>query len=217
MHLRFPTLLMLLGLAACAPKVAIHVPASPAVALNTATIKVSASERRCRGLADEVAVRVNAVPGMRVDPQSDSTLTIYACTTNALTERDTTRAGTTALAALRSDQGELVYLLGSARQRTTPKAAASRGMQQAMNEQVASDLVEQFAPLPSVVRRRIHANPQDGSARALHNRAVRAEQRGELTLALAFAREAHAIRPRPQRARYIAELARRLSRTVDAR
>ena len=82
-----------------------------------------------------------------------------------------------------------------------------------MIEQVAADLVEQFAPLPSVVRRRIHTNAQDGTARALHNRAVRAEQRGELTLALAFAREAQALRPRPQRARYIAELARRLSRT----
>ena len=61
-----------------------------------------------------------------------------------------------------------------------------------------------------VVQRRVHASAQPGSAEALHNAAVAAEQVGDLSEAVALAREAYVAAPDRRRHRYVQELEARL-------
>lgn len=210
---RSPALFLLLfATFGCAPKVAFEVPAAPAVSINTVTIRVKSADRSCQMLADKVADRIGQVQGMQVDPRADASLTLYGCTSTLLPAEDGTTIGSTAAIATLNDRAGVVHLLGSARG-TFPQRTRSRTALQRMNQQAAADVVEQIAPLPVVVRRRVYDNADEGSAKALLTRAVRAEQEGHLATALHYAREAHELRPRPERARYVAELTRRLSRT----
>lgn len=58
--------------------------------------------------------------------------------------------------------------------------------------------------------RRLYANARPGSADALHNAAVAAEQVGDLSEAFALAREAYVAEPDRRRHRYVEQLEHRL-------
>lgn len=70
--------------------------------------------------------------------------------------------------------------------------------------------VDAVGATPMSVQRRIYANAQPGSADALHNAAVAAEQVGDLAEAVALAKEAYVAQPDRRRHRYVQVLEERL-------
>ena len=75
---------------------------------------------------------------------------------------------------------------------------------------LADVVADSLVPLPVGLERRIYKDPEPGTARALHNRAVAAEASGDLHGALELAREAYAANPTPHGARYIDALEARM-------
>ena len=76
----------------------------------------------------------------------------------------------------------------------------------ALAKEVAANLANQLAPLPVSLHRRLYADAAPGSAKDLHNRAVSAEQAGDLVGALDLARQAQAVDPSRAAADYLDEL-----------
>ena len=75
------------------------------------------------------------------------------------------------------------------------------------------DLAQQLVPVPEVVRRRWYRNPEPGTARALHNRAVDAERSGDLAAAIQFAEAAVDADRNPRTVAYLRTLQRRYGDT----
>lgn len=72
--------------------------------------------------------------------------------------------------------------------------------------EVAGNLANQLAPVPVSLRRTVYSDAPPGSAHDLHNRAVAAEQAGDLVAALRLARQAQAEDPCRAGAEYVLAL-----------
>ena len=78
---------------------------------------------------------------------------------------------------------------------------------------VVDDLAQQLIPVPEVVRRRWYRNPEPGTAKALHNRAVDAERSGDLAAAIRFAEAAVDADRKPRSVAYLKSLQARYGNT----
>lgn len=76
-------------------------------------------------------------------------------------------------------------------------------MRKGLNRDLGWALADQIAPLPETLRRTLYKDPEPGTARDLHNDAVKAEQDGDLDEALRLARAAYAADPTPAAMQYI--------------
>jgi hypothetical protein len=113
-----------------------------------------------------------------------------------------------------SPSGNAVILSGTAEQTVRSSWVGDSDMDvpraltlaDALAKDVASDLANQLAPLPVSLHRTLYVDAAPGSAKDLHNRAVSAEQAGDLVGALDLARQAQAVEPSRAAADYLDEL-----------
>ncbi|MCB9678374.1 MAG: hypothetical protein H6737_24945 [Alphaproteobacteria bacterium] len=209
--------ILAMGLVGCAARVPVRVPAAPSVQVPTTAIAVIAVDRDCREIADRLADALHDLDGMSVQPDAPTRLNLYACNSAWTPESEGVVEGrSVAIAALTTSDGVAAHLLGAARhidRAGEGPVRASKRVQAQLDGEVAHDLAEQVAPVSTVVRRRVYADPSNDSARQYHNLAVAAERDGRLDDAVWWARLAWERNPTVRRARYVSELTRRLART----
>lgn len=223
----------LLGVA-CAHRVEVAVPASPAISVEATRFAVIASERACARVAAGLVEALGAAEGMEVDPGAPVKLRLSSCGRVLSTEIDVEVLADGALRRARVQGrahalatvevgGEIhARLIGSSREAAangwgdTDVFDLNRRLSHELDAQVAIDLLSQISPLPRQVERRIYPNADTGSARGLYSDAVRAEQRGELREAARLAQAATSTRPSRRFALYTSELERRLALLEEA-
>jgi hypothetical protein len=76
---------------------------------------------------------------------------------------------------------------------------------------MANDLAQKVAPLPETVRRRWYRNPEPGTAKDFHNKAVDAERSGDFTSAIRFATQSMNASRTPRTVSYLRDLEARRS------
>jgi hypothetical protein len=219
----------------CAPTVQLEVPAAPAVSLPTHAVAVVAHERVCQPAADALARELGDSDGVTVDHRAPLRLELIACGDDQSwtveqvgsddqpqRQRTTVAARAHAVVAVVSPDGVRAHLIGTGRHlvasswsEPTRLAHVSRTAHRHVLGDLAADLAHQVSPVPTMVERRVYPNAGPGSARELHNLAVRAEQRGDLDLAWLLAQAAWNERPTPARAGYLDELRRRRQVPLD--
>lgn len=228
------TLLALVGASGCAKRtVRLEVAPAPAVSLAASTVAVVAQDRECRPIADAIIDELGSKASIEVDPRAETRLLVFGCgldigwtlrqevdatgdRTRSIQKSDLTGRGH-AVVAITTAEGTLAHLIGSSRDGVVGSWGVSdmfrsrRAMRQSLTDGLADDLVDQLNPLPQQLARRVYPNAGEGSARALHNLAVLAEQRGDLTEAVRMARAALEERPTQRSAKYLRELERRVS------
>lgn len=223
-------LFVLLGLG-CAKKVAWKISPVPTVEVDTALVSVAAQGAECRELADEVLAVLGTRPGVRIEPDAPTRLVVRDCEQFLATIvevqeamgddiTDTSRRRLTVegtgSATIEVWSGEVVIAS------LTPQefhiessswadegripAPRARAVTQALNKGVAVAVADDLAPLPESLERKLYANAEPGTARALHNSAVEAEQSGDLDKAMRLAREAYAADPSQRSMRYLEQL-----------
>ena len=234
-RLRALVVLALTGtLSGCAHRtVRLEVAPAPAVSLAASTVAVVAQDRECRPIADAIIDQLGRKASIAVDPRVQTRLLVFGCgldigwtlrqevdatgdRTESIQKSDLTGRGHAVL-AVTTEHGTLAHLVGSSRDGQVGSWGVSdmfrsrRAMYGELTEGVARDLVDQLNPLPQQLARRVYPNAGEGTARELHNMAVRAEQRGDLPEAVRLARAAMAERPTERGAHYLRELERRVS------
>lgn len=221
--------LLLLAVAACAPRVAVRVEGHHAVDLEQPTVAVATHDRACQPSADALVDSLWS-HGLEVDPHADLRLHVLTCgddlqlgieEVSGLSDTDRrTRALARAhtVVVVTDRHGVRAHLLGSGRHEAHRDGQSMLGWQkQSVNEarrHAANDLVEQLAPGDLTVDRKVWPRAPEGSARELTTQAVLAEQRGDLQEALLWALAAHDQRPTWRTARYLTDLRRRLSSSL---
>jgi len=219
---------------ACAHRVPMQVPAAPAVDLSTTTVAVVAQDRECRPVALSLIEQLKESADFQVDYRSEVRLLVFQCnvdigwslfhevdgTSNAPVKQRADVVGRGhAMIAVMTEDGTVAHLVGGARdghvglwQRAglTNMLQTRRAMQRRLTDSVAVDLVSQLNPLPQTLDRWVYPNPEDGSARQLHNLAVLAEQSGDLVEARRLAQAAVDQKPTSRSEVYLESLERRL-------
>jgi hypothetical protein len=223
--------LLLSLLVACARHVEWQVQPVPSYALPSLDITVVAGDRECKRVADALAYALGSRPGVLVRPDAPQRLEVRDCderlhTTVEIdgvypglgygneTYREQRRFTVRGLARAELKIGRDVTLLGSADRRMRGPwitdgdldIPATLTFREDLRRDVALDLADQLAPLPSTIRRTLYVDPEPGTARELHNAAVDAEREGQLDRALELARQAYAADPSPSAMRYIEAL-----------
>ena len=218
---------------ACAPRVAVPVAARPAVELargNEAPVEgplevaVVAHERRCQPMADALAEELWSMSTLRVDPTAPTRLEVALCgddlqagiaeqgSAGEVERRTEVYARSHALLVVRDDRSVRAHLIGTGRSQTSGErglAGLGRSARRLARQDVAHDLAMQLSPGPTTKVRRVYPRAASTSARGLTTLAVRAEQAGDLTEALAWAVAAHEEKPTARSAEYLADLRRR--------
>ena len=196
----------------------------------TGSMAVVASDRRCQSYADALIAEFRLREGVLVDPAARTRLVLERCSVSQRTEVDITQdygVSTTGLHEQRSQairsQGKAVVVIEVDGQRagqlsTTKKRVrivrdgdlAVARKQAYLRDRVVADVVEEIAqrlvPVSEVVRRRWYTDPEPGTARDLHNRAVDAERAGDLAKAIEFAEASMAAHRTPRAAGYLRTL-----------
>lgn len=223
--------ILLLALASgCARTVQVELPALPAVSLDSSRVAVVAVERDCREIADALVQQLNVL-GFQVDPGAAVRLEVSSCErplqpvqVDVEIEQDVDRRRLSiegrahAVVAVQVDGHPQAWLIGASSQiargnwNDPDPIGLSRMVQRSLVDGVASDLADQLRPLPRLVDRRVYARAPDGTAHALHNRAVDAEARGELQEAFRLAQLAHDENPSARARAYVEELELRIAR-----
>jgi len=227
------TLLLFFLLPACGPKVQVQVPATPAVALDVSSAAVVARDRECRPIADAMIAGLKNSAHIAVDPRAQIKLMVSDCAVDigwtvhqevdgsASSERQRAdiQGRGHALLSVETPYGTVAQVIGSAREGHLG-SWRSRGLhdmlrtrstvQRRLTHSVASDLVQQLNNQPHQISRRVYPNADDGTAKQLTSLAVLAEQRGDLSEAIALAEQAHDAEPTERTASYLASLQRRL-------
>ena len=221
---------LLLLVAGCASHVAWKVAPAPAVDVDVATLSVAAEGADCKELANAVLAEMAARPGVAIDPDAPTTLVVKDCQSFLATivevegeridideteRRRVTVEGTgNATVEVRAN-GLTVGTLTPQHFHAESSSWASdgripapraRAVSAALSEGLAQQVADDLAPLPAELSRRIYASSEPGTARALHNQAVAAEQRGDLDEAMKLAREAYAADPSARSMRYLEAL-----------
>ncbi|MFN7146318.1 MAG: hypothetical protein ACK4YP_21270 [Myxococcota bacterium] len=225
--------LLVLG---CAKQVSWEVQPAPSYELSSLEVSVVAGERGCKRVADELATALVARPGVRVRPDAPVRLEVRDCedevdttvelestypglvySTRVFSERRRydMRGWASATLLVKPETGPAVSLVGGAERRNrTPwdedrhfeAPGAAVALREAVRRDLAHDLADQLAPLPTTLRRRLYTDPEPGTSRELHNAAVDAERAGNLDEALRLAKEAYAANPTASGMRYIEAL-----------
>lgn len=207
-------MLLAFAVGGCAAKVPLAVPAAPSLPMAKREFAVVSVDRPCRDVADRLASRLSELPGVVVRPDASTRLSLFACSTSWVDGTAGAEAGGLAIVAVTTTSDGAPRLVanlmgaGRATQRSRRAAEAS------ILDDITRDLAEQVAPVTTLVHRRVYADPGVGSARQFHNLAVDAEASGRLADALWWATLAWERHPSPRRARYVAELDRRVSRAA---
>lgn len=225
--------LALVVLVGCGPKVAVRVPATPAVDVDLDRVAVVVDERGCQDIADEVALSLAKDLGVTVDPRAPMRVVVHNCGTLqehavdvSLTEEGDRRRLTVegrAYAAMTvfTLDGRRATLVGAGHDTRLSgwgegnPLRMSRAVDRAVTDLVARDLVEQLSPIPTLAERRLYPSAEDDSARGLTHRAVLAELDGDLTEAHRLASLAYRMQPNARASAYVDELARRLRMQGD--
>ncbi len=229
---------MLLFLAlACSHTQAVweHTPNSLTTAPTT-ELSVAVSDRRCHTVADALAKELTMRRDVRVVPEAQTRLLLNVCQIRLRTEVDieqmypmagmdgagntdrrdhVIRAEGSAILTVEVN-GEPVDTLNSEgrRVRLVREGDSSHLQRRAViRDAVVRDLSEalaqQIVPVPETVRRRWYRNPDPGTSRDLHNRAVDAERAGDLETAISIAKQAIDASRTPRNVRYLEMLAER--------
>ncbi len=224
----------------CAHRVAWQIQPAPGLALPSLKLAVIAEDRGCKEVADALVATLRARPGVDVDPAAPVQLRVGGCDYEvlstldmAITEMATTASGmsqalehrrylidgwaTASMTIVSADLPPHKVEVGAERHDLTPwsldaKLPVSGRLDGPLSRDLAWGLADTIAPLPETLRRRLYADPEPGTARALHNRAVEAEREGKLDLALQLAREAYAADPSAAALSLIEELQAHASR-----
>lgn len=229
-------MVVLIALFGCSHRVSTWKETPPAaVALPDTQVAVVADERACRRIADEVTKALAARPGFSVSPQAEARLVLRNCATDVRADVDIRiEQGATGV------DERAVRFVGTA---STEVVIAVAGTDTVLSESVVRDsggrwdpsrddftegafivqgqlfrdlgeaVAQRVAPLPETIKRRMYHEPEPGTAKAFHNDAVQAEQRGDLHTAYQLAIEAYAANPTPRGMAYIEELKRRAEDT----
>lgn len=225
------TLFALGSLSGCATRVAWEVRPAPTVELDTTNIAVATEDRACKPVADQLVRTLSARPGVVVQPRAETRLVVESCEqfveTTVEIQQDQAETGTLATDRRRTTVvGEGVAIVGvyngqeriaeievsvdlqdradwNATENGAPEVA---GMSRGVDEELAVSIADKIAPLPQDLKRRMYKDAEPGTARALHNQAVVAEQDGDLDLALSLAEGAYAANPTASNMRYVEEL-----------
>lgn len=230
----------LLAASGCAHQVAWQIQPVPSTPLPSLQVAVIAEDRGCKEVADSLVDSLAARPGVEVNPDAAVQLRVSDCRYEVLATVDVEVSEMSVIAADYPEQVERRrYLVdgwalasmtvvapaqeprdlevsAERHDRTAwssaPRDPARHELDDALTRDLAWALADHVAPLPETLRRRLYADPEPGTARALHNRAVEAEKVGNLNLALQLARDAYAADPSAERMRYIEALQAHASR-----
>ena len=228
------TAMLLLLMLACAHTSAVWESVPPSkVDAPLSTVAVVSSDKRCQEYANALAVEFSMREGVVVAPQARTRLLLNLCRLDVSTEVDVTQtysAGATSMLEQRDQavrghgmavltievDGQPIGMLNSERKRVRmvregdPSHLHKRSyIRERVVADVVDDLAQQLVPVPEVVRRRWYRNPEPGTARALHNRAVDAERSGDLAAAIQFAEAAVDADRNPRTVAYLRTLQRR--------
>ncbi len=242
---------LLLQLLGCAPHISWEVQPLPSYTLPSLEVAVVAGDRGCKRVADEFARTLSSRPGVRVHPDARVHLVVFACdgeidTTVELEStfpgivydtrvyqeqrRYSMRGWATATLEVRSAAAPTGRLPGAAERFVRGPWVAdgqleipgALSLEASVRRDLAAKLADHVAPLPATIRRAVYRDPDPGTARQLHNEAVRAEREGNLNEALRLARAAWAAQPTGDAMRFIEALQEHASsvgyalRTPDA-
>lgn len=223
-------LALLLAASACAPRVRVQVPAAPAVAVDLSAVAVLTEDRACQPVADGLIDALRRGEAARVDPRAAVRVVVHTCGDAMHRTVDVDLHGEHERRRLTVEgHGHAVAtVLGGGAPSSTLVAAAhaaresgwgegrvpalSRSVRRSVASGLADDLAAQLSPLPQMAARRLHPGAATDSHRGLAHRAVLAELGGDLVEAHRLAALAHARRPTPRAAAYMAELEARLRR-----
>lgn len=227
-------MILLVLLTACGKQVTWEVQPVPSYQLPSMEVSVVAGDRACKRVADELASTLSARPGVHVRPDAGIRLQLDNCEDDVETSiesepnvlslryadavveqrRYDMRGWAHAELSVKSADQPEVRLVGAAERRdrspwvpgTELEIPRQLSLRESIRRDLALDLADQLAPLPATIRRTLYRDPEPGTARELHNQAVTAERNGDLTRALALAREAYAANPTAPGMRYIEAL-----------
>ncbi|MED5369842.1 MAG: hypothetical protein VX899_02400 [Myxococcota bacterium] len=226
-------LIPLLALSGCASRVAWEVRPAPAVELDSTVVAIATDDRACKPVADSLVRTLSARPGMDVQPRAETRLVVESCeqfvSTTVEIQQDAAQASTlhtdrrkttvsgTGVAVVGVYEGEervaeievsvdLSDSVGWTEFDADPSSPEVSEMSRGVDRELAAQIADEIAPLPQDLKRRLYKDAEPGTARALHNDAVAAEQSGDLDQALMLAEEAYAAHPTAANMRYIEQL-----------
>ena len=212
-----------------------HTPKSLTTA-PTAELSVVVSDKRCQVVADALALELSMRDGVRVVPDARTRLLLNLCDLNVRTEVDIEQwfpiagvegAGITdrreqiirgdgrAVLTVEVDGRPTDMINGEGHRVRLVREGDPAHLQRrsVVRDGVIRDLSEalaqQLVPVPELLRRRWYRNPEPGTSRALHNRAVDAERTGDLQAAIEFAQQAVDASRTPTTLRYLELLEQR--------
>lgn len=230
-------MLVLLALACAHTNAVWEASPSPKVDAPLGAVAVVASDKRCQDFANALAVEFSMRDGVTVAPEARTRLLLNLCRLELSTEVDVTQmysAGASSMLEKRDQavrghgmavltievDGQPVGMLNSERKRVRmvrdgdPSHLHKRSyIRDRVVSDVVDDLAQQLVPVPEVVRRRWYRNPEPGTAKALHNRAVDAERSGDLAAAIRFAEAAVDADRKPRSVAYLKSLQARYGNT----
>ena len=207
----------------------------PVVPATTARVSVVSSDKRCQDFANALAIEFSMRNGIEVVPDAPTRLLLNLCRVELSTEIDVTQtysSGSSSLLEQRDQavrghgmavmtievDGQPIGMVNSEAKRVRlvrdgdPSHLHKRSyIRDRVVGDIADDLAQQIAPLPQVVRRRWYRNPEPGTARDFHNKAVDAERSGDMTDAIQFAEAAVNAERTPRSVAYLKELETRRS------
>ncbi|MEZ4241339.1 MAG: hypothetical protein R3F59_35315 [Myxococcota bacterium] len=212
----------------------LEVPPAPAVAIADDRVAVVAGERACQATADALALELPRSSYLVVDPRAPVRVELLGCGDDMVwtleqeagpegaRRRTRVEARAHAVVQVSDEERVLASLIGAGRQdaatawqQPTPFLRFRRQARNQAHADLARDIVRQLNPLPTLVQRRVWPNAPAGTSRELVTLAVRAEEQGDLGLALQLAEAAWLRDPSPRTAGYVQELQRR--RVADPR
>ena len=207
----------------------------PAVTAPMARVSVVASDKRCQDFANALAIEFSMRNGIQVVPDAPTRLLLNLCRVELSTEIDVTQTygvGSASLLEQRDQavrghgmavmtievEGQPIGMVNSEAKRIRLVRDGDPGhlhkrsyIRDRVVGDIADDLAQQLDPLPQTVRRRWYRNPEPGTARAFHNKAVDAERSGNLGEAIRLATEAVNAARTPKSVAYLRELESRHS------
>ena len=212
-----------------------HTP-RPSTTVPTAEVSVVVSDRRCQVVADALALELSMRAGVRVVHDARTRLLLNLCELNVRTEVDIEQwfpvanmegAGVTdrreqiirgdgrAVLTIEFDGRPTHTLNGEGHRVRLVREGDPAHLQRrsvvrdSVVRDVSEALAQQVVPVPERLRRRWYRNPEPGTSRDLHNRAVDAERTGDLNSAINYAqRSVDALRTRAT-VRYLQQLEER--------
>lgn len=224
-----------LGAAACAHRVEVSLPASPAVALRSERVAVVYVDGTCANQADALVGALRD-GGLQVDPNARVRLEVSLCEggvggpeveveiADGVDHRRIAVDGRAwAVLQVYGPEGLRARLLGAAAQQVrgpwsdeSPRSSGEvrrlvRTADEVLVAAVADDLAEQVRTGPREVARRLYGRAPEGSGRALYNAAIHAEHEGRVTDARRLAHEAWTREPNLRIATYLLQLDRRVA------